>query len=418
MAASHRNNRAMRRHCRRGCSLLRSARPPEPPKLVALAVISTGAPTFSSSDLRSDTLDLPGNVRVTQGPMSIEAGAATATRFRSDNSRWPFEKVRAHRTARPTCSRHTASAAFVSGQIAQARVEGSPAQFEQRGGRADRQVRGRAGVIEYDFVAGIVKLTDDVWFSYGKDEFRGDVVIYNVRDERVQVNPGGQSSGRVRGIIRPQGNAHDAPRARGSAAARERRMSQLRVEGLAKQYRSRQVVKDLSLEVSSGEVVGLLGPNGAGKTTAFYMIVGLVPSDAGRIVLDDQDVSNLPVHRRARLGLGYLPQEASVFRKLSVEDNIRAILETRPELNARAARRAAGVAARRAAHRTYSQQHRTKPVRRRAAACGNRACACGRAAVHAAGRAVCGRRPDLRAGYPAHHPAPERPEYRRPDHRS
>jgi lipopolysaccharide export system ATP-binding protein len=111
-------------------------------------------------------------------------------------------------------------------------------------------------------------------------------------------------------------------------------MTLLRVEGLAKKYRSRQVVKDLSLEVARGEVVGLLGPNGAGKTTAFYMIVGLVPTDAGRIVLDGQDVSRLPVHRRARLGLGYLPQEPSVFRKLSVRDNIHAILETRPELDA------------------------------------------------------------------------------------
>jgi lipopolysaccharide export system ATP-binding protein len=111
-------------------------------------------------------------------------------------------------------------------------------------------------------------------------------------------------------------------------------MSRLRVEGLAKKYRSRQVVKDLSLEVARGEVVGLLGPNGAGKTTAFYMIVGLVPTDAGRIIIDDQDVSKLPVHRRARLGLGYLPQEPTVFRKLSVRDNINAILETRPELDA------------------------------------------------------------------------------------
>lgn len=110
-------------------------------------------------------------------------------------------------------------------------------------------------------------------------------------------------------------------------------MTRLRVEGLAKKYRSRQIVKNLSLEVSSGEVVGLLGPNGAGKTTAFYMIVGLVPTDAGRILIDDLDISKLPVHRRARLGVGYLPQEASVFRKLSVEDNIRAILEVRAELD-------------------------------------------------------------------------------------
>ncbi len=110
-------------------------------------------------------------------------------------------------------------------------------------------------------------------------------------------------------------------------------MSCLRVEGLAKSFRSRQVVKSLSIEVSSGEVVGLLGPNGAGKTTAFYMIVGLTPCDAGRILINDQDVTRLPVHRRARLGLGYLPQEASVFRRLTVNQNIMAILETRDELN-------------------------------------------------------------------------------------
>ena len=106
-------------------------------------------------------------------------------------------------------------------------------------------------------------------------------------------------------------------------------MNALKATGLAKSYKSRQVVRDLSLELDSGEVVGLLGPNGAGKTTAFYMIVGLVPCDAGRIMLDDIDLTLLPMDRRAQLGLGYLPQEASVFRKLSVEDNILAILETR-----------------------------------------------------------------------------------------
>jgi len=118
-------------------------------------------------------------------------------------------------------------------------------------------------------------------------------------------------------------------------------MSRLRAEGLGKSYRSRQVVSDLSLEVASGEVVGLLGPNGAGKTTAFYMIVGLVPCDEGRIFLDERELTRLPMHRRARLGLGYLPQEASVFRKLSVEDNILAILEMRPDLDNDAAREAA-----------------------------------------------------------------------------
>ena len=137
-------------------------------------------------------------------PGEAFAGAATARDFRTENSRWLFQKSVHILTGEAELQSNTASAAIVGGQIAQARVEGSPAQFEQRGGRADRQVRGRAGVIEYDFVAGVVKLTDQVWFSNGKDEFRGDVVIYNVRDERVQINPGGQSSGRVHGIIRPQ----------------------------------------------------------------------------------------------------------------------------------------------------------------------------------------------------------------------
>ncbi|MBL8225155.1 MAG: LPS export ABC transporter ATP-binding protein [Chromatiales bacterium] len=110
-------------------------------------------------------------------------------------------------------------------------------------------------------------------------------------------------------------------------------MSTLRAEHLAKRFRLRDVVKDISLHVDSGEVVGLLGPNGAGKTTAFYMIVGLIPCDRGRISLDDRDLTALPMHQRARLGLGYLPQEASVFRKLSVADNIMAILETRPGIS-------------------------------------------------------------------------------------
>lgn len=110
----------------------------------------------------------------------------------------------------------------------------------------------------------------------------------------------------------------------------------LRATGLAKRYKARQVVQDISLEVNSGEIVGLLGPNGAGKTTAFYMIVGLVRSDSGSVRLDDLDLTPLPMHERARAGLGYLPQEASVFRRLSVADNILAILETRPGLDAQA----------------------------------------------------------------------------------
>ncbi|KIF80315.1 LPS export ABC transporter ATP-binding protein [Noviherbaspirillum autotrophicum] len=107
--------------------------------------------------------------------------------------------------------------------------------------------------------------------------------------------------------------------------------STLVVRGLQKSYGTRQVVHDVSLDVASGEVVGLLGPNGAGKTTSFYMIVGLVPSDAGEIDLNGSAISRLPIHRRAMLGLSYLPQEASVFRKLTVADNIRAVLELQRE---------------------------------------------------------------------------------------
>ena len=107
-------------------------------------------------------------------------------------------------------------------------------------------------------------------------------------------------------------------------------MSVLSVASLKKRYKSRLVVQDVSLDVASGEVVGLLGPNGAGKTTCFYMIVGIVAADGGRIQVDERDITHLPMHRRARLGLSYLPQEASVFRKLTVEENIRAVLELQP----------------------------------------------------------------------------------------
>jgi lipopolysaccharide export system ATP-binding protein len=106
-------------------------------------------------------------------------------------------------------------------------------------------------------------------------------------------------------------------------------MSQLRAEKLKKRYKARTVVKEVSLDVSSGEIVGLLGPNGAGKTTCFYMMVGLVALDGGDLFLDDQTLTHTPIHRRARMGLSYLPQEASIFRKLSVAENIRAVLELR-----------------------------------------------------------------------------------------
>ena len=109
--------------------------------------------------------------------------------------------------------------------------------------------------------------------------------------------------------------------------------NRLWAEGLAKKYKKRQVVNNVKLEVNNGEIVGLLGPNGAGKTTTFYMIVGLIRSDEGKIGLNEQDLTKLPMHARAQRGVGYLPQEASVFRGLSVEDNILAVLQLRKKLN-------------------------------------------------------------------------------------
>ena len=114
---------------------------------------------------------------------------------------------------------------------------------------------------------------------------------------------------------------------RGLDVDRLENASKLRAQALKKRYRSRTVVKDVSLEVRSGEVIGLLGPNGAGKTTCFYMMVGLVPMDGGELYLDDEALTHLPIHARARRGLSYLPQEASIFRRLTVDQNIRAVLE-------------------------------------------------------------------------------------------
>lgn len=113
-------------------------------------------------------------------------------------------------------------------------------------------------------------------------------------------------------------------------------MSKLSATDLSKRYRGRDVLDGVSLQVNSGEIVGLLGPNGAGKTTCFYIIVGLIQPDSGNIYLNNQDITRFPMHGRARMGIGYLPQEASVFRRLSVEDNIRAVLELRDNLDAKA----------------------------------------------------------------------------------
>ena len=121
-----------------------------------------------------------------------------------------------------------------------------------------------------------------------------------------------------------------------TVAAEPAAVSRLVAQGLKKSYGKRTVVEDVSLSVQKGEVVGLLGPNGAGKTTSFYMIVGLVRADAGHIAIDGQAVERMPIHQRARLGLSYLPQEASIFRKLTVEENVRAVLELQRDADGKA----------------------------------------------------------------------------------
>ena len=135
--------------------------------------------------------------------------------------------------------------------------------------------------------------------------------------------------GELSAVLRETGEFTAAPR-RLAGAPRVEGHSVLRAEGLVKTYRRRPVVNDVALDVKQGEIVGLLGPNGAGKTTTFYMIVGLIPPDRGRVLFDEQDITTMPMYRRARQGIGYLSQEPSVFRKLTVEENILAILETLP----------------------------------------------------------------------------------------
>jgi lipopolysaccharide transport protein LptA len=168
--------------------------------------INIGA-DLSTFDPRNDIHVLTGNVRVTQGEMSIESEQATAKGVQTDHSSYTFERAVHMRSAAADLKSDTANAVFTNGRIAEATVRGKPATFEQRGPATDKDVRGRANVIVYDFGKGTVTLTQDVWFSYGGNEFRGDTVVYSLRDQRVLVNPTGApttpSNGRVNITIRP-----------------------------------------------------------------------------------------------------------------------------------------------------------------------------------------------------------------------
>ncbi len=346
----------------------------------------------------------------------MEAQEANATGLDFENSQWTLKgQVRITMPDGKLAS-DSATVTFRDNQIVRAQVRGTPATFEQRLKENRQLAQGRARDIEYDVRNGTVQLAGDAWLSDGQNEIRGQKLVYDIGKQRVAANPGATEAGGVRITINPEADA--GHQGAGDAGRDAGTMSQLRAESLGKSYRKRQVVANLSLEVASGEVVGLLGPNGAGKTTAFYMIVGLVPCDAGRIWLDDRELTDLPMHRRARLGLGYLPQEASVFRKLTVEDNILAILETREDLDEASERHAALESLLEELHIGHIRsKRRLEPVGRRAAARRDRARAGGRAALHPARRAVRRRRPDLGGRHPAHHPPPEQPQHRRADHR-
>ncbi len=254
--------------------------------------------------------------------MSVTADQGQATREalggNFDNSLWVFRGNVKITMDQGQLTADDAQINFVKKLLSKAVANGKPAEFEQRIEKTGKIAHGHADTIDYDAGKGMVRLTKNAWLSDGQNEVRGESLKYNVL---AQTHRGGR---RRTGL---------AARAHHHHAAALQTMSVLRALNLAKSYKSRQILKDLSLEVESGEVVGLLGPNGAGKTTAFYMIVGLTRCEHGEIYLDNKDISRLPMHRRAQLGLGYLPQEPSVFRRMSVANNIMAILETRPGLD-------------------------------------------------------------------------------------
>jgi lipopolysaccharide transport protein LptA len=172
--------------------------------LVLQGNLQVSADVFTAN-FRDDTLDLQGNVHIEQGANSISSERATAADTRSNTSHWTFERAVHIRTAEADLTSDKANAVFSNGTIASAKIEGAPAKFEQRGASAETQVRGRASVIDYDFKQGLVTLTNDVWFTHGRDqEISAGTVVYNVRDESVRVTSDGQASGRVKGIIRPR----------------------------------------------------------------------------------------------------------------------------------------------------------------------------------------------------------------------
>jgi len=223
-----------------------------------------------SLDMENSVVTFTDNVVITQGSILIKANKVVITR--------PPEN---------------------SGKKETVEAFGSPVTFHQQLDDG-KPVDGRANKVHYDLGTEFLTLTGDAELKQLDSKINGERITYDVKKQQLKANGNGKS----------------------------------RAEFLAKSYKSRKVVSDVSLTVNSNEIVGLLGPNGAGKTTTFYMVVGLVRHDQGKITIDGDDISVLPMHERARRGIGYLPQEASIFRRLTVYENLMAVLEIRKDLTA------------------------------------------------------------------------------------
>ncbi len=258
---------------------------------------------------------LKGNVEISQGTLKVTSADATIEQAGGGTK--------------------DAQDQDIGGQISRVVLTGNPAHLEQRQDNGD-MMRASARKIVYELANNSVDLSGNVIVDQeNRGKFSAEHMTYNTVTGTMESGAG--SSGRVHMQILPR--KHPAkPAASGSDDAKSAPSDtpaalMLTASGLQKSYRGRPVVRNFEFSLDQGEIVGLLGPNGAGKTTCFYMIVGLIPADAGSVRLDGEDITSLPMHLRARRGVGYLPQEPSVFRRLTVRENVLAILELRRDLD-------------------------------------------------------------------------------------
>lgn len=221
-----------------------------------------------------------------------------------------------------------------NGQLQTVKAYGTPAKFKRFSQIDQAWLTGQANLIQYNTEHKTILLSGDAQVKQpGKHFITGRNIFYDIAQQTLMAKGSKDGQERVSVTFDPASpktpNSQKTPEPQ---PEQEWFMAHFYARNLAKSYKNRQVVTSVDIDIYSGQVVGLLGPNGAGKTTTFYMMMGLVANDAGQIFIDDQEITQLPIHKRAKLGIGYLPQEASVFRKLTVAENIHAILEMRPEL--------------------------------------------------------------------------------------